>query len=879
MLLLALWYPLYYLPKPFLNAAAPPPGQTVQILGASIALVAALAFGPLANSLRSRFLSDITYGCLGFSYILLLRWAGVPGKWLGLSVAFFGLAYALCEKRVSRWLLRPSFFTGIACSVAAGVFAFLQWFVYREYLQSALTLLLIGGFYLAAAARTPVKWLYHVGVYLIVAGWLVTLQALGVPKEARALLTFIPAGLTLVAAARGGNLHLGLAGAVAGAGCLAVSYLDPAMYSRGMLSYQVAISVAAAVAAGWFAFSRQAPRDIDDRLMSGLMGSFASAGYLLWLQSLSTGSPWGGVIVFLGSILLGAAGEILRRTGFVRQALPLLLVSWATTAAAIFTAHQHGEAQGVHLWVYGASLAMYTALAASFRRVELGWAGAVTGGAWLCFFLAHGSPDPWVGVWTFPLVGLLLLRKNLPLRALGALALALCPAYSAFQFHGVPAASVVFLLQAAILAATVLRPASLYPMILGLATACGDPAWAMTFSFLGFALYLVLALVTRRPMWMYASLTLALIGDFFLAVEFPAHQGLAAYPLALVLLAMAVEVGKRFGPQFRAPLLGASVLAAALATVLGFPHADDRIIVFLADTLLFAGASVLFRRPELMYPSSASMVALAIAFMWKHDLPRMQMAFYLLSLSFGKMIFLRTCGRRLGGYFKPVYAAALFLASGVVLFGLCDHEHALARESLSWSIWTLVVTAAVFGIAGRIRKIPAFIYVAGANLLAGYYLTLHKYGVGLLEAYTLPAGLGLAVLAALGIRDNARKILGEVLTLALFLVPSVAQSFDPDLAVHTLYALAIAFSLVLAGMAMKRRAYLFGASGAFVLEVLAKALQFLIDRRLSAAGWGMLVGGLMILVAAVFESRKAGIVRRQLDVMRAGAQKYFATWE
>ena len=45
------------------------------------------------------------------------------------------------------------------------------------------------------------------------------------------------------------------------------------------------------------------------------------------------------------------------------------------------------------------------------------------------------------------------------------------------------------------------------------------------------------------------------------------------------------------------------------------------------------------------------------------------------------------------------------------------------------------------------------------------------------------------------------------------------------------------------------------------------------------AEWGMIVGGLLILLAAVFESRKARFISDQVDVLRAGARRYFASWE
>jgi len=637
--------------------------------------------------------------------------------------------------------------------------------------------------------------------------------------------------------------------------------------------------VAAAALSGWFAFSPVAPKEIDVRWMSALMGIFASAGYILWLKSMATGSPWGGLVVFQMTALLVAAAELFRRGGFARQASPLVLVSMGTTALALFACHERGFAQGVHLWAYGLAFFLYTGLARAFRRESFGWVGAAAGGLGLLFWLHHWD-TPWIGVATFPLAGLALQRRNRPLLALGALALLVTPAYAALGLHRMPAAGLVFVAMAACLVGTRLRPFSLYPMILGIGLSLGHPEWAMGVTFLGFALYLAVSLLQKEPAYLYVSLLLALLGDYFLAVQYPSHAGLAAYPLALVLFAMAREVGRRFGDPFGAPLLGAGFVAALLATVLGFPLENDRILVFLADALLFGASAAVFRKPGLMYPCSAALVALDIALMWKFQMRPTLVAFQLLTLALAKVIFVRAMGERMKSYLKPVYLAALLIAAGVLCFGVARHEEYTAREGdINLAIWGLMLVALTVGIAGRIRRIPAFLYLAAMHLLGSYYLALYKYQVETVECFSLPIGVGLAIWAALGLREKEGRVGVEALAVAVFFVPSAVQSFDPEKGVHTLYALGLAFGTVLLGMAMKRRAFLFGGTGAFVAEVLGKAIQFLVDRHLSMAGWGMILGAVMIVLAALFESRKARLVREQFDVLRIGARKYFATWD
>ena len=1135
MLLLAVWYGDYYQFKPA------PAGQPSQLLGAAISAVCAFAFGPIANRIRSRFVSDMTYGCIGFAYILFLRWIGVPGAWLGLSLAGFGVAYALLEKPISRWLLRPSLFTGVACTMAGTIFALLQWWFWQQYLQSSLTLLLIGAFYLAVARFTPYRWLSHVGIYLATAGWLVGLQLVHAPPITRAFLTFVPAVSALLVAGRIRDLHLGLSTLVVAIGALAFIYVDPAMYStvnlripitaslaaavvagafafripeirsvdlslvsgvmglfvaaayifflkmistgstwgalvvlamtgamiaaaeilhrtrfgrqawplvwvsmivtglaalsahlrgwdagvhlcvyavamalyaraafvfrnrefawvasatgiaavgfaviRGFLEhgevqaaltllpvgaftlalsyrsswkwlahagiyvlacgwwltlralgvehevralaiflpvavalmiaarrrdlhpamacvvvavsalafvypdpdmyldaalpYTIAISLAAAALAGWFAFSRDVIRGVDVRLMSALAGAFASVGWILFLRLVAWESTWIGPAAFAMSAALAGAGEFLRRRGWTLQAWPLVFVSMVVTLAALALGVFRGFNDGMHVWICLAALAMYTVAGRTFKRVDFSWVGAAAGALGLLGWLYHWQ-TPWIGVLTFPVAALGLQKREKPLQVLGFLAAAVCPMHAALRLHDIPEAGLVFLGMTALLALTRMRPVSFFTMALAVVVSYGAAPWDSLVAFGGFALYCGMGLVRRNPVFIYGSLVLALLGDFRVTQALPEHAGLWAFPLAFVLLAMAYEVTKRFGREFGWPLLGASFAAAILSSIMAFGNANDRIVIFLADALLFGASAVLFRRPELVYPTSAALVALDMALMLRFGFGQRAVAFQLLTLSLVKIIFVRTLGERLRAYLQPVFIASLVIAAGVLAFGVYHWEAYTARDGgdINLAIWGLLLTALVAGIAGRIRKLPVFLYVAAALLLGGYYLTLHKYAIDILEFYTVPVGIGLLVWSGLALREQRLRTLIESLAATVFFLPSAVQSFIPDKNAHTLAALGLAFAVVLAGMVLKRRVLLLGGTGAFVAEVLGKALHFLIQQDLSFAEWGMIIGGLLILLAAVFESRKARFVREHVEVLATGAKKYLAS--
>lgn len=1073
MILFAAWYMDYF------NAPKGLEGR--RWLGAGIAVVSAAAFGPLANSLRSRFLSDMTYGCLGFAYILSLAALRLPTRWLGLSLVLFGMAYVLLEKRISRWLLRPTLFTGIACTAGATVFAFLQWFMSNldprnpQYLQSSLTLLLIGAFYLAVARFTPYKAVAHVGVYIGTAGLLVAFQGLGVPLESRALFAFLPAAAGMMIAGARRDLHGGIASFVVAVSALAFAYLNPAMLEGYRLLFTVSLSVAAAGVCLWFALLRPGTPGLDARLMSVLLGAFASAAYILFLKYLSQGSKWGGLAVWAMAGALAAAGELLRRRGWGAQAWPLAAVGLPVTLVALLVAVTGpGYAAGMHLVVFGLAFGLWTALGRAYSSRTFSWAGAAAGAGGLLSALAYASGGgigpvsfPWCGVLAFPVAALLLLRPASPLGCLGALAAVVAPLHAAWKLEALPGAGFILLGMSVFLAFTRAPSLSFWTLALGAAVSRGDSFGETAYFFAAFALALAWAWRRKELVAIYAALVLALLGDVSLVLA-QGLQGYMAFPLALVLFALAYEMKRSFGREFAWPLLGASLAAAGLATAFSFPdpvacawlfladgvllvaaarlfpapalrwaaaaaflaaevsflvqpglypalrgvpfafgllglsrllgkdfaapflsasfaaglaatafglvdpdlrtllaaadaalfglaallfrrpwmayasaaafvgfhaamlagsfpraglftfqlslflfglacvlrrrfgpeygwafvgasfasallssavvlgEATDRIFVFLGDAVLFALAAVLFRRPELMYLCSAALVALDLALMSKFRFSPTQAGCQLLSLSVAKIIFVRLAAGKAGRYLEPLFVASLVLAAGVLGFGVYHYE-AYTTEDINYAIAGFLMMAAVFALAGRMRKVPAFFYAAAAQFLAAYYLLLRRENVETLEFYTVPVGLGMVAWSLLALREARWRQVVEAAAAGMLVLPSAVLSYLEN--VHTLAALGIAFLVVLGGMALKRRVLLVGGTGLFVAEVLGKAIQFLVRQNLSAAEWGMILGALMILLAAAFESRKARRMQEWAALVRGNARKYFATWK
>jgi hypothetical protein len=79
-------------------------------------------------------------------------------------------------------------------------------------------------------------------------------------------------------------------------------------------------------------------------------------------------------------------------------------------------------------------------------------------------------------------------------------------------------------------------------------------------------------------------------------------------------------------------------------------------------------------------------------------------------------------------------------------------------------------------------------------------------------------------------------------------------------------------------MAFRRKAYLIGGTAAMIVETVGKAIEFLVLRGTSLPEWGLIIGGFMIVLAALFESRKTSFMKARLEAARVGAQEYFRDW-
>lgn len=347
--------------------------------------------------------------------------------------------------------------------------------------------------------------------------------------------------------------------------------------------------------------------------------------------------------------------------------------------------------------------------------------------------------------------------------------------------------------------------------------------------------------------WSWVAVAFGIAGILRALVEW---NPLWMIPVAFVFLAIS---------RVRRPAVVLSIFAVLAGTVAG-----ERVWLLLADTAIFALVAFLYHRPKLVYLAAVSFMAFHIAAMDEFGLRPSVVAVVLFGIALAQVVF----ARRDHPYSKPIFATGLVAAIAVILFGIGNGRAYVGRD-IDWAIWGLMLGALGYGVAARIQRIPWMIAVAAAHLLGAYYLSLEKYDLRILELYTVPIAAGIAAWSVALPRGESRRWV-EALAVAATFAPSAIASFVEPC--HTLAALGGAVALVLGGMVVRRRVPILLGTLAFGLEVLGKVLEFLIRAEVPLAQWGMFVGGFLIVLAALFESRKLRFVRER-------AELYLARWD
>jgi hypothetical protein len=236
---------------------------------------------------------------------------------------------------------------------------------------------------------------------------------------------------------------------------------------------------------------------------------------------------------------------------------------------------------------------------------------------------------------------------------------------------------------------------------------------------------------------------------------------------------------------------------------------------------------------------------------------------------------------------RPAMFVGMLLAAGAVTWIAFRHDVYLDRSggALDAAIWTTLIASAVFALVALLRRSLAAAYPAAAMLLGSYYLVLHRFEVGYAEPYTVPVAALVLLWAQLVAAPRWGRSAGTaaaVAGLALALAPSLALSIDrtSDRHLgHMLSAFALALAAVVAGMAMRRKAYLVAGVAAFGLEGFIKLVHFKIEHHVSDWVWLLLVGLVIIGFVLYAETRRNARLRSRAEEARARIRRLFQGWE
>jgi hypothetical protein len=360
-----------------------------------------------------------------------------------------------------------------------------------------------------------------------------------------------------------------------------------------------------------------------------------------------------------------------------------------------------------------------------------------------------------------------------------------------------------------------------------------------------------------------------------------------AMMVPLGLFALAWFAHHRRGERFSTPLLVLTGVGALLATALGLEDRIDRIVNLLAIAGMAGLAAVYLKRPWLMYVAGSALMGANLAAMLGTTMPATHIVIEMLAFALAQAVATRAIGGKAAAYARPFFIIALIGGVMSLAFGVTQSGRYVGDpKECQIAIGGMLLSAALFGVAGRAERKPALYYLAAINVLGAYYLGLHWLtlrGTSVaIEAYTAPVGAVMMLWSAYILRDRADRgatPLAEALAVGVMTLPSIIVSFAADQGWHALLLYGLALLVICGGMMFRRRAYLIGGTAAMVVETGGKAVQFLVDRGTSAAEWGMIIGGFIILLAALFESRKAAFVKQRLEAVQLGARRYFADWK
>ena len=220
---------------------------------------------------------------------------------------------------------------------------------------------------------------------------------------------------------------------------------------------------------------------------------------------------------------------------------------------------------------------------------------------------------------------------------------------------------------------------------------------------------------------------------------------------------------------------------------------------------------------------------------------------------------------------KPLYRLALLLP----LLALATVPLQLASP---WAGGTLLAAAVLYlSLAGTLRNpLPLYLGVLALNGAIYLWAPVWAGRYGLWQLTIVPAAISVLVLLHLHRHELRPKVLNGARLAALSLLYAGAGLdvfLRPELGVFVL-ALGLAFIGIMAGIALRIRAFLYAGVAFLVLNVIGQLLRFYPDQNLSRALILLGLGTVITLGMVVFNLKREAILQR-IRLIRAD----LAAWE
>jgi hypothetical protein len=863
----------------------------------------AAAFAAAAPLHRQRPLADLAYLSAVAAALFALRLVDVPTDYLGVVGIIAAALLLLATLKLKETILRPSMASTLIVALLATAYGGYLYLDGNSGVASE-TMFWAAAYAAVVQFATPYKFFGHPAALLVAMGYLFLMQYLGIALEpalrgsvgvAAAVLAATAVARRLGRAAEAFHLDLTTILLLGVTACGAAT-LPHDLFLFGSITALMLAHPLAGADDPRLSFARDLPLAVC---------AFMAAA-LLW----SGDAPRDAAVIFL---LLSVTGfDAGRRAGQELTIGPaffaLAAAGWAVLTWREVGLHWHGL--GITPLIVAAVLAARTLP----LRVGKPLAGAAAIVAVVVTLWILGRPEMWT-----PANRALMTPSIFMSLALGLTAAAFAPrGFRGTSIHVPTALASVYIVLTIGLTAKRFSTGTQWdgPAVMaGAFAVTGIGAWlrrrgradhAISPTAVGFAASLVALAVTmndeamrgwtflmagllywlasmnwRRPFFVYASVVALGAGNFLLGLHHdfdPKLTGFFMVPTSLAMTAMAWDLSRRYGKEFGAPMGVAGLVVALAATAIAWGHPLALALHLAYDALMFGFLATVGGLRHAMVFSSLSLLGAFVAFLHHTGLPLQQTVCSVIGISILQMLAARAMLDRWRSHSDAFHGTALMAAMASLVWGGVPSELYLNGADTPWGILALGLSALLYGLGAFLRRQAALGYLSAASAFAGYLLTCRHYALHEIEFYTIPLGLTVLVWNYALMRRRLERVWTVVLDLAavtLLLLPSILAAFDRAADPNALVALLVSLMLVVAGMALRRRSYLLSGSFGFVGMTVAKGVHFLVEVEAPRMVWAMLVGALLILLAASIELTRRGQIAR----LRAAADRTFADWE